>query len=146
MIDGIIINDLNVLADLNPERVEKVEVVKTPCLTGDRILHGIVNVITKTGDFSDISMPEYAVMIPYKVVEEVPDFIAPDYSDPKVMISRTPDLRNTLYWNPLLKTDSSGKANLTFHTSDLPGNYIIYIHGISDSGKIVVVRKSFRVR
>ena len=146
MIDGIIINDLNVLADLNPERVEKVEVVKTPYLTGDRILHGIVNVITKTGDFSDISMPEYAVMLPYKVVEEVPGFVAPDYSDPKVMISRTPDLRNTLYWNPLLKTDSSGKANLTFHTSDLPGNYNIYVHGISDSGKIVVVRKSFRVR
>ena len=146
MIDGIIINDLNVLADLNPERVEKVEVVKTPYLTGDKILHGIVNVITKTGDFSDISMPEYAVMLPYKVVEEVPDFVAPDYSDPKVISSRTPDLRNTLYWNPLIKTDSSGKANLTFHTSDLPGNYIIDVHGISDSGKIVVVRKSFRVR
>jgi hypothetical protein len=146
MIDGIIINDLTVLADLNPERVEKVEVVKTPYLTGDMILHGIVNVITKTGDFSDISMPDYAVMLPYKVVEEVPDFVAPDYSDPKVLIGRTPDLRNTLYWNPHIKTDSSGKADLTFWTSDLPGKYLINVHGVSVSGKRVTIRKSFTVR
>ena len=54
MIDGVIINDLTVLVDLDPEMVEKIEVVKTPYLIGDLILHGIVNVITRSGDFSNI--------------------------------------------------------------------------------------------
>ena len=146
MIDGIIINDLNVLADLDPELVEKIEVVKTPYLTGNLILHGIVNVITKTGDFSAVSMPEYAVMLPYKVVEEVPTFMAPDYSSPETVMNRIPDLRNTLYWNPLVKTNAAGEAVLDFLTSDLPGKYLIVVNGISGSGEKVYVRKSFIVK
>jgi hypothetical protein len=146
MIDGIIINDLNVLADLNPEIVERIEVVKTPYLTGDLILHGIVNVITKTGNFSEISMPDYAVMLPYRVAEEVPDFAAPEYSDQEARMSRTPDLRNTLYWNPLINTGKSGEAVVSFWTSDMPGTYIFNVHGISDSGKRISIRKSFIVR
>jgi hypothetical protein len=146
MIDGIIINDLNVLADLNPERVERIEVVKTPYLMGDLILHGIVNVITKTGEFSDITLPDYAVMLPYRVVEEIPDFVAPDYSDPEAMMRRTPDLRNTLYWNPFIKTNTEGESDVTFWTSDMPGKYIICIRGNSYSGKRISVRKSFRIR
>ncbi len=70
MIDGVIINDLKLLVDLNPELVEKIEVVKTPYLIGDLILYGIINVITRSGDFSSSAMPDYAVLLPYRVVEK----------------------------------------------------------------------------
>ena len=80
MIDGVIINDLTVLVDLNPEIVEKVEVVKTPYVIGDLILHGIVNVITRSGNFSNITMPDYAVILPYRVVDKPFIFTSPDYS------------------------------------------------------------------
>ena len=146
MIDGVIINDLNVLADLNPEIVEKIEVVKTPYLIGDLILHGIVNVITRSGDFSNITMPEYAVLLPYRVIDEPSTFIAPDYSDKQNMMSRTPDLRNTLYWNPSMKSDRNGEAEIEFWTSDLPGIYSIIIQGVSGTGEKVSLFKSFIVR
>jgi hypothetical protein len=146
MIDGVMINDMSILADLNPEIVEKIEVVKTPYLMGDLIIHGIVNVLTRSGNFSNISMPDYAVILPYRVIEEPSTLSAPDYSDEHNRLNRTPDLRNTLYWNPSLKTDMNGKAEIKFWTSDLPGNYIISIQGISRTGEKVTLHKSFTVR
>jgi hypothetical protein len=146
MIDGVIINDLTVLGDLNPEIVEKIEVVKTPYLIGDLVLHGIVNVITRTGDFSNITLPDYTVVLPYRVIDNPDTFIAPDYSDKQKSQKRIPDLRNTLYWNPSIKTDNYGKAETEFWTSDLPGTYTISVRGISAAGERVSFNKSFVVR
>jgi hypothetical protein len=146
MIDGVIINDLTVLVDLDPERVEKIEVVKTPYLIGDLILNGIVNVITRSGDFIDVAIPEYAVILPYKIIDEPSGIIFPDYSSELNRQSRTPDLRNTLYWNPSVQTDSDGKAEIEFWTSDLPGIYNIIIQGIAGTGEKISLFKSFTVR
>lgn len=146
MIDGVIINDLNVLADMNPETVEKIEVVRTPYLIGDLVLHGIVNVITRSGDFSDFDIPEYAVLLPYRPVEKEYAFVAPEYKDEESLDSRKPDLRNTLYWDPSVK-QSKNHDNLTeFWTSDLPGEYIVNIHGITETGSLVSFSGRFRVR
>ena len=146
MIDGVIINDLRVLVNLDPETVEKIEVVKTPYLIQDLILHGIVNVITRSGDFSNITMPDYAVIMPYRVTDKSPVFSAPDYSDDLTRNNRKPDLRNTLYWNPSMKTNRNGIAEIEFWTSDLPGNYTIKIQGISYTGARFSMNKSFTVR
>jgi len=146
MIDGVIINDLTVLVDLDPERVEKIEAIKTPYLIGDLILHGIVNVITRSGDFSEVTIPEYAVILPYKIIDDPSLIVFPDYSSEKLRQSRTPDLRNTLYWNPSVKTNSNGKAEVEFWTSDLPGVYTITIQGITGTGKKISLYKSFTVR
>ena len=146
MIDGVIINDLAVLVDLNPEIVEKIEVVKTPYLIGDLILYGIVNVITRSGDFSDIIVPDYAVVLPYRVVEKHYGFNAPDYDDKQRKLSRVPDLRNTLYWNPSVKTESNGEVEIEFWTSDLQGIYTINVQGVSEAGEIVSLCKTFMVK
>ncbi|HBZ22247.1 MAG TPA: hypothetical protein DEO60_14030 [Bacteroidales bacterium] len=146
MIDGVIINDLTVLGDLNPEKVEKIEVVKTPYLIGDLVLHGIVNVITRSGDFSNITLPDYTVVLPYRVIDNYDSFIAPEYSDKRKNQERMPDLRNTLYWNPSIKTNSRGEAETGFWTSDLPGTYTINIRGITSTGEKVSLNKTFVVR
>ncbi|MDX9725282.1 MAG: hypothetical protein RBT38_02765 [Bacteroidales bacterium] len=146
MIDGVILNNLNVLASLNPELVEKIEVVMTPYLIGDLILHGIVNIITRQGDFSAVEMPEYAVILPYRVTEPRFFFESPDYSDRDGRESRVPDLRNTLYWNPSVSADKNGEAEVTFWTSDLPGEYSVVLRGISPFGEKILAISKFLVR
>jgi len=146
MIDGVILNDLNVLAGLDPELVEKIEVVKTPYLTGDLILHGIVNVITRSGDFSKITMPDYAAIFPYRVAEPGYDFISPSYNEEQSGSARKPDLRNTIYWNPSVWTDPDGMAAFEFWTPDVPGRYSVTVMGISGSGKKISAIKSFNVK
>jgi hypothetical protein len=145
LIDGVIINDITTLATLDPDLVEKIDVIITPYLTGDYIHSGIVHVITRSGKFNNLSLPDNAVNLPYRVTEPVPLFSSPDYSNPVKKQSRVPDFRNTLYWNPSLKPDKEGKISAEFWTSDLQGDYVIDIHGITSAGKPVSLKKVITV-
>lgn len=93
-----------------------------------------------------VTMPDYAAIIPYRVVEPAYDFVSPSYYDAQTKSGRKPDLRNTLYWNPSVMTDAEGKAELEFWTPDVPGEYSITIHGISGPGKMISATKSFIVK
>ena len=146
MIDGVFINDLNVVAGLNPEKVESIEVVKTPYLFGDLILHGIVNIITRKGNFAELEIPSYATILNYSVTVKVPQFSAPEYYEDSVKYGHNPDFRNTLLWDPSVKTGNEGETSLEFWSSDLPGTYLITITGITPSGEIISCDKSFRIR
>jgi uncharacterized protein YfaS (alpha-2-macroglobulin family) len=59
--------------------------------------------------------------------------------------SRIPDFRNTLYWNPSVKTDSEGKALVEFWTSDFVSDYEVNIQGITPAGKAFTLRKIIKV-
>ena len=146
MIDGLIMNDLTVLADLDPELVEKIEVVRTPYLVGDLVLSGIVNVITRSGEFSDVTLPDYVVELPYRVIDRTSRFSAPDYSVEDIMKSRIPDLRNTLYWNPLMKPGTGGGSGIEFWTPDYPGTWVVTINGITQNGNPFAVRRTLRTQ
>jgi hypothetical protein len=68
-------------------------------------------------------------------------FYAPDYDDPKTN-AKIPDLRTTIYWNPNVVSDSTGRASVEFFNSDGPGNYKAIVEGININGSIG--RKIFR--
>jgi len=146
MIDGLIINDLSVVADLDPELVEKVEAVKTPYLIGDLIIQGIVNIITYSGRFSNVTMPDYAAEVPYRVLDTDVKFLSPDYSDPAKIKLRNPDLRNTLHWDPAVRKKSDNGSVIEFWTSDIPGFYTININGVGSDGNPVSYKGTFEVR
>jgi len=46
------------------------------------------------------------------------------------------DFRNTLYWNPIVKTDSTGVANVAFYNSDQTGEVQVVVEGITADGKL----------
>jgi len=55
--------------------------------------------------------------------------------------SRTPadmknDFRSTLYWNPIVRTDSTGVAQVSFFNSGEAGNIQIVVEGITADGKL----------
>ena len=59
---------------------------------------------------------------------------------------RVPDLRSLLYWTPLTDTDSTGRANVAFRTSDLPGAYWIRVMGVTATGHLFTAEKRFEVK
>jgi hypothetical protein len=146
MIDGVIIKDPALIANLEPEIVEKIDVIKGKYLVGKYFFPGIINVITKTGDFNCVSLPDYMIRIPYKVIDPVNPFISPDYSLEEMKDSHIPDYRNTLYWNPSLKAEKNGKARVEFWSSDNKSNYIINIQGITEEGKPFSFKKILKVK
>ncbi|MEI6050218.1 MAG: hypothetical protein WCS03_15050 [Bacteroidota bacterium] len=145
LIDGVIINDPSSIANLDPEIVEKIDVIKEKYLVGSYPFFGIVNVITKSGDYSCVSLPDYMIRLPYRVIDRVWSFASPDYSSAETMNSRIPDFRNTLYWNPAVKPDKSGKARIEFWSSDVVSDYEINVQGITLEGKLISAKKFIRV-
>jgi hypothetical protein len=146
MIDGVIIKDASLIENLDPEIVEKIDVIKENYLVGRYFFPGILNVITKAGDFSCVSLPDYMIRMPYRVLDPVNSFISPDYSSGQTKESRIPDYRNTLYWNPAVKTDKNGKARIEFWSSDNKADYVINVQGITKDGKAFSGKKILKVR
>lgn len=141
-VDGVRINDAGTIAEIDPDLVEQIDVVLDKYVVGDYMFHGIVNVTSKKADLSIIEVPRSAVRTRYRVFEPVNIFTSPSYPDEKTRNSRIPDFRNTLYWNPVPET---GKP-VEFWTSDIPGEYVVNIQGITPDGKLISLKKTFIVR
>ena len=61
------------------------------------------------------------------------EFYVPAYDNPDVRISAIPDLRTTIYWNPVIRTDRAGRAEVRFFAADNPGSYSYIVEGIGDN-------------
>lgn len=145
LVDGVIIDDPSLILNLDPELVEKIDVIKSGYLVGDVIFSGIISVFTKAGDFSNITMPENAVRIRKSVYDLPVSFKSPDYSSVASRSDRTPDFRNTLYWNPGLKPGKDGRITIDVMTSDFDTEYEIHLLGVLN-GKPISVTKTLIVR
>lgn len=47
------------------------------------------------------------------------------------------EYNHTLYWNPRIETDASGKYSMNFPKGDKAGTYVVEIEGITESGQII---------
>lgn len=72
-------------------------------------------------------------------------FYSPRYTSPdeKTVI---PDLRSTVYWNQDIVTDTTGKANVSFYTSESNSSYIIVVQGTDLKGSFGVLYLPLEVR
>ncbi|MGE5457454.1 MAG: hypothetical protein ACM3RX_03790, partial [Methanococcaceae archaeon] len=146
MIDGVIIKDLSVIANLDPKYVDKIHVVNSKYRVGGYLFNGIINIISQSGVFNDTFLPADAIKLHYNVIDTICSFVSPDYSSEEKFSSPIADFRNTLYWNPSIKTDNNGKATIEFWTSDIKSDYIINIQGIISSGQSVSYRKHIKIK
>jgi hypothetical protein len=72
--------------------------------------------------------PKGTIVFPFQGIYRAKEFYKPDYGHDK---GDQPDKRATIYWNPEVKTDSTGKADISFYNSDLRGNAVIRVSGVS---------------
>ena len=128
------------------ERVDLIEGGNT-VLWGDvGDSRGIISVTTKRGEDLDNAVQTlsardvgFASPLGYQTPAE---FYAPAYATEKARRSMAPDYRTTLYWNPSVEFDETGRATVEFYTSDAPADYDITIEGITQTGKIVCRRST----
>jgi hypothetical protein len=144
-LDGVKINDPSIIAELDPAIVEKIDIIKEEYFVGRYSFSGVLNVITKSADFTAVSLPDYMIRLPYRVVEPVRSYVSPLYSSKEMRNSTIPDFRNTLFWNPSVKPGKDGYIRVEFWTSDVVADYIINVQGITSDGELISIRKSFSV-
>ena len=123
----------DLIATIPPLDVDYVDVLKgaSAAIYGSQGGGGVIAVYTKRGnanyDWSKGVTPGQVIrnVIGYAKVRE---FYAPDYSTSRPEHVR-PDFRSTLYWDPHLKTDASGRATVSFYQSDRTGPVQLQLEG-----------------
>jgi len=61
------------------------------------------------------------------------EFYVPNYDQPEIKNDPTPDLRTTIYWNPVVHTNKDGRAKISFFTADNTGSYSYILEGIGNN-------------
>ncbi|MGE5943454.1 MAG: hypothetical protein ACM31G_03840, partial [Flavobacteriales bacterium] len=70
------------------------------------------------------------------VFAQTKEFYAPKYDNVNQDDLQKPDLRALLYWQPILKTDNSGKGKTSFYNADITGEMMVVVEAIAENGAI----------
>lgn len=140
LIDGFETEDVQALSYLTASDVDEIAVFKgaSAAIFGSRGGNGVIAITLKSGidRFSKIPTPPSLVhVIPLGFMKPT-QFYVPKYEVDSVRQSSIPDLRTTIYWNPELRSDSTGNVHVKFYTADKANNYSVVLEGITNEGEI----------
>lgn len=143
LIDGMRIRNHEVLVNFEPKQIEKIIVVSDNYRYGPEIFGGIIDVITKNGEFEGIKNYKN-----FKYLYPRLGFVnyQPQYNDEN-KLERIPDYRTQLFWDPNinLKHKSSDLERI-FYTSDLKGTYEVKLKGYNNIGEEIYKVQYFEVK
>ncbi|MFI5159106.1 MAG: carboxypeptidase regulatory-like domain-containing protein, partial [Sphingobacteriales bacterium] len=139
--------DASYLDNIDPKTVETVEVFLNDGLSSINKMSETKGVIVVTGKKQPkgekISLAQLKEMMPQtNLITITPqgyartmEFYVPKFSVPKTNVTYS-DLRTTVYWNPKIITDTTGKASFDFFNADGKGLYRVVLEGIDSDGNI----------
>jgi len=134
LVDGVVTRNALQISELDPQKVERIDLVNVGYYWGILNFPGIISVFTKEGR-CPLTFPNCFLRQSYEFVSaiEKPEFPVYNKKEKNLNLNR-PDFRNTLYWNPDIRTDMNGKAMIEFYTSDDVSDYVLMISGFSGDG------------
>lgn len=142
LIDGVAFYDHSEVLNYNAHRIHYIHQYRGNFALGEKIYGGILSLITHRGTLPDMRINSDMQMLSYEFPQDCPTFEMPNYDVEEIKLSRKPDFRHTLYWNPSVK----GKTGASFYTSDLEGTYVATLEGVNDDGKKIEIEWEFEVK
>ena len=141
LVDWIAVADPAKILAISPSNIDRIELVYEPYVKGDITYGGIVNIISKRGDFAGIDLPASGIFLNYLFLDNSRICTASDSNSANI-----PDARNTLYWDPNLVLNTDNSTHFKFTTPDTPGRYAIVLKGISRDGNPFTRTEVFEVK
>lgn len=141
MVDGIPITNAKDILEADPLRIRCIDVISRRFMMGTTEFHGIVHFKSYKRDLAGLNPNENSIMTGFSGLQETASL-----QPPVLQNSRLPDLRNLLLHDQHLTSDSNGKAEMKFNTSDATGEYIITIRALSKNGQIIKKELNFEVK
>ncbi len=130
LLDGVPIDNVNQIIDLGSNDIRYIETVPNVRYFNGLYFNGILNVTSKKDAIKNISFSQ-----PFRQTQtdESISFTKPKHFNPADLPSHYPDLRYVLFWEPDFKPHGS-KMDFTVWSSDIQGDYVINVQGITRSG------------
>lgn len=133
VLDGKVVDE-DLICKIPAGAFKRIEILKNGRVYGN-FMGGAVCFFTKYGAFKELpnSRGEKNSRIPgYSVIRR---FYSPNYENLPTLEMKD-DFRNTLYWDPLIKTDSMGEAQVSYYNSNQTGEVQVVVEGVASDGKI----------
>jgi hypothetical protein len=138
LLDGVPVTDIDQLLQLDPLRIQSIDVVARKFFLGQMQMHGIVHYKTYKTDLAGYKLPAGQLVSDYQGMS-LP--MVPAYLGNGAL--RIPDFRNTLYWR---KPGPLSKGRFQCFSQDAPGQYRIQVYGIDRAGNLYQGQRSFLVK
>lgn len=141
LLDRIPVSDIDGLLSMSPKNIKYIDLVSEIYVKGENMYGGIISIYSEKGDLGGFKLPENSIFFNYDgftPINEKPSFMTEN--KPNV-----PDYRNTLYWEPDIIAKPGNEARIKFYTSDVAGEYIVLVRGLSETGEIISGSTDFRV-
>jgi hypothetical protein len=143
LVDAVPVFDMNTFFTYDPLKVKTIDVVQHKYFRSGAVFPGIISLKTFRGRTDGQMIDPNANVLAYEIVQKQRKFYSPSYDT--TVSAHMPDFRSTLYWNPSLRTGTPGNAEVEFFTSDLEGEFIVCVRGLS-SGKTIAASMQFAVQ
>ncbi|TFH39352.1 MAG: hypothetical protein E4G95_01390, partial [Bacteroidia bacterium] len=125
LINGLLINDMAIIATLDPELVERIDIIKGRYQVGSVLFKGILSIILKESESAGYEIPVSGMRTQYSPLARTSYAGKLSYGLSRPFDSPVPDLRNTLLWESKLRPDNNGVVDIEFFTSDFCSDYLI---------------------
>ena len=139
MMDGVVISDLNLLLDFDAMLIDDIDIYNEAVVCGKTPLHGIVNFITKKNYVTALHFPANVRVVDFQGVAYPVAYTG------AVPEGEGQDLRQLLYWHPILQLDADSNLRLEFNTPGYAGRFKAVAEGFTDDGKPIYQEFTFEV-
>lgn len=137
LLDGVPVVDHENIFRYDPLKVEKVDIYRGKYLFGGQQFNGIASFSTYGHDYAGLTFDPSTQFFDYEGAQAHRVFYAPAYDTEAERKSRVADYRHTLLWMPDLRSNGQQAVTVPFTTSDLKGEFVITVEGLTRSGEVV---------
>ena len=139
MMDGVVLSDLDLLMNFDAMLIDDVDIYNEAIICGKTPLHGIVNFITKKNYVTALHFPANVRVLDFQGVAY------PVAYSGAVPEGEGQDLRQLLYWHPVLNLDAGSDYRIEIHTPGYAGRFKAVAEGFTEDGKPVYQEFAFEV-
>ena len=139
MMDGVVLSDLNLLLNFDAMLIDDIDIYDQAFVCGKTPLHGLVNFITKKNYVTALDFPANVRVVDFQGVAY------PVAYSGVVPEGEGQDLRQLLYWHPILKLDSASDYRLEFTAPAYAGRFKAVAEGFTDDGTPIYQEFTFEV-
>ena len=145
LVDGVLVQDLQVLLDFSARNIEKISLSKQKYYIGPQLFHGIVSIRTFGNKYLSLKGNDNNTIWEVARPQQEKLYYKQQYEEPFIETTRyLPDFRSQLLWVPNLSLNQKSK-DILFYSSDNEGTYEIALEGFTKDGKAVFIKEVFQV-
>lgn len=135
-LDGVLYTDFNEMARIPVKQIDNITVLPEVYYYRDFVFGGIVDLHTRKSDFTEVQLLGNMTRFLYPIASESEmSFTGPVHSSDS--LTRTPDFRYLLHWDPDVQLKPGGESEIQFYTGDVSGDFKIKITGLTSQGRLI---------